>query len=72
MCVDSRTEEGARAAYGSHSIGELDKVRVGLVGPREAVLVKQVLPLRNHTLLLVVEHNNLDANVELHSSRHLL
>lgn len=55
----------------AHGIAELDEVRVLLVGVRVAVVVEEVLPLGNHTLLLVVKDNDLDANVELGSGGQL-
>lgn len=55
----------------AHGISKLDEVGVLLVGVRVAVVVEEVLPLRNHALLLVVEDDDLDANVELSSGREL-
>lgn len=55
----------------AHGIGELDEVGVLLVGVRVAVVVEEVLPLRDHALLLVVEDDDLDANVELSRSGEL-
>ena len=48
-----------------HRIRQLDEIRVLLVRVREAVLVEEALPLRHHALLLVVQHDDLDADVEL-------
>jgi hypothetical protein len=48
-----------------HGLRELDEVCVALVRVREAVLVEERLPLRDHALLLVVEDDDLDADVEL-------
>ena len=55
----------------AHGITELDEVRVLLMGVRVAVVVEEVLPLGDHTLLLVVEDDDLDANVELSSGGQL-
>jgi hypothetical protein len=55
-----------------HSIGQLDEVGVGLVSPGETVLVEERLPLGNHSLLLVVQDNDLDTNVELGNGGKLL
>lgn len=55
----------------THGVGELDEVGVLLVRVRVAVVVEEVLPLRDHALLLVVEDDHLDADVELSGGRQL-
>lgn len=62
---------GAAVRGNTHGLGHRDKVGVLLVSVRVAVLVEQVLPLRHHTLFLVVQEENLDTNVELSSSGEL-
>jgi len=47
-----------------HSLGQLDEIRVALVGVGEAVLVEKTLPLGDHALFLVVEDEDFDADVE--------
>ena len=56
---------GHSLALDAHGAGKLDEVRVRLVGMGVPVLVEEVLPLRDHPLLLVVEDDDLDADVEL-------
>ncbi|KAK5632964.1 hypothetical protein RRF57_008678 [Xylaria bambusicola] len=51
----------------THSISKLHEIGVLLIGMRISVLVKEVLPLSDHTLLLVIENNDLDTNIELYS-----
>ncbi|KAH3663614.1 hypothetical protein OGAPHI_005015 [Ogataea philodendri] len=49
----------------THGLGEFHKIWVGLVCVSVSVVVEQGLPLGNHSLLLVVEHNDLDRSVSL-------
>ena len=49
----------------THRLAQLDKVGVLLMSVRESILVEYRLPLRDHTLLLVIENDDLNADVEL-------
>lgn len=55
----------------THSLAELDEVGVLLVSVREAVLEEERLPLGDHTLLLVVQDDDLDTNVKFSSGAQL-
>lgn len=55
----------------AHGLSELHEIGVLLMGVAVSVLVEKGLPLSDHTLLLVVEHNSLDANVELNGGGQL-
>ncbi|KAI6777120.1 hypothetical protein HG530_001065 [Fusarium avenaceum] len=55
------------SALDVHGLSELDEIRVALVSMGVSILVEDVLPLCDHTLLLVVKNNDLDTNLELGS-----
>lgn len=55
----------------THGVGKLHKVRVLLMSVGISVVVEERLPLRNHTLLLIVENDNLDIDAVLHGTRQL-
>lgn len=62
---------GAAVGLDTHGLGQGHEIRVLLVRVRIAVFVEQVLPLRHHALLLVVQQQHLDADVELGRRRQL-
>lgn len=52
----------------THCISEFHKIGVLLMGMRIAVLVKEILPLNDHDLFLIVKNDNLNANIKLRGS----
>lgn len=59
------------AGLDMHCLGELLEIGVALVSVGISILVEEVLPLGDHTLLLVVQDNDLDTDVELSSGGEL-